>query len=83
MFFLREDNVKLPPEQKKLLADCCSLFGGMLLCSDDMAQYTPEAMAQYRQMLKNRQAENLRVLAEVGLRVRYTLEGEERDLVIE
>ena len=63
VFFLREDNVKLSPQQKKLLADCCSLFGGMLLCSDDMAQYTPEALAQYRQMLKNRQAENIRVLA--------------------
>lgn len=83
VFFLREDNVKLPPQKKKLLADCCSLFGGMLLCSDDMAQYTPEALAQYRQMLKNRQAENLRVLADNGLRVRYTLEDEERELVIE
>ena len=83
VFFLREDNVKLSPQQKKLLADCCSLFGGMLLCSDDMAQYTPAALAQYRQMLKNRQAENIRVLADEGLRVRYLLEGEEKELVIE
>ena len=83
VFFLREDNVKLSPQQKKLLADCCSLFGGMLLCSDDMAQYTPAALAQYRQMLKNRQAENIRVLADQGLRVRYLLEGEEKELVIE
>ena len=83
VFFLREDNVKLSQQQKKLLADCCSLFGGMLLCSDDMAQYTPAALAQYRQMLKNRQAENVRVLADNGLRVRYTLEGQEKELVIE
>lgn len=83
VFFLREDNVKLTSRQKKLLADCCSLFGGMLLCSDDMAQYTPEAREQYRQMLKNRQAENIRVLADEGLRVRYTLEGQEKELVIE
>ena len=83
VFFLREDNVKLSLQQKKLLADCCSLFGGMLLCSDDMAQYTPAALAQYRQMLKNRQAENIRVLADEGLRVRYLLEGEEKELVIE
>lgn len=83
VFFLREDNVKLPPEKKKLLADCCSLFGGMLLCSDDMAKYSPAALAQYRQMLKNRQAENVRVLADDGLRVRYTLEGQEKELLIE
>ena len=83
VFFLREDNVKLTSAQKKLLADCCSLFGGMLLCSDDMAQYRPEALAQYRQMLKNRQAENVRVLADQGIRVRYTLEGQEKELVIE
>ena len=82
VFFLREDNVKLSQQQKKLLADCCSLFGGMLLCSDDMAQYTPEALAQYRQMLKNRQAEDIRVLADEGLRVRYLLDGEEKELVI-
>ena len=81
VFFLREDNVKLTPQQKKLLADCCSLFGGMLLCSDDMAQYTPEALAQYRQMLKNRQAENVRVLADEGIRVRYTLEGQEKEQI--
>ena len=55
----------------------------MLLCSDDMAQYTPAALAQYRQMLKNRQAENVCVLADGGLRVRYTLEGQEKELVIE
>ena len=83
VFFLREDNVKLTSRQKKLLADCCSLFGGMLLCSDDMAQYTPAALTQYRQMLKNRQAENIRVLADEGLRVRYTLEGQEKELLIE
>ena len=75
VFFLREDNIKLTEREKKLLADCCSLFGGMLLCSDNMAEYSPQALEQYRQMLKNREAENIRVLADEGLAVEYELEG--------
>ena len=75
VFFLRENNVKLTCREKKLLADCCSLFGGMLLCSDDMSAYSEDALKQYRQMLKNREAENIRVIADGGLAVEYELEG--------
>lgn len=76
VFFLREDNIKLTYREKKLLADCCSLFGGMLLCSDDMSKYSTEALAQYRQMLRMRRAENIKVLADGGLTVEYELDGE-------
>ena len=51
------------------------IFGGMLLCSDNMAEYSPQALEQYRQMLKNREAENIRVLADEDLAVEYELEG--------
>ncbi len=76
VFFLREDNIKLREREKKLLADCCSLFGGMLLCSDNMSKYSTEALAQYRQMLRMRRAENIKVLADGGLTVEYELDGE-------
>lgn len=83
VFFLREDNLKLTPEQKHVLATVNSLFGGVLLHSDDMSRYTPEARAAYAQLLKNRQAKNVRVHADSGLAVSYELDGERHRLVIE
>ena len=41
VFFLREDNIKLTAEEKYTLATVNSLFGGVLLCSDNMGGYTP------------------------------------------
>ena len=82
VFFLREDNIKLTGREKKLLADCCSLFGGMLLCSDDMSKYSEAALEQYRQMLKNREAENIRVLSDSGLAVEYELEGQKHGFIL-
>lgn len=80
VFFLREDNIKLTEREKKILADCCSLFGGMLLCSDDMSGYSETALAQYRQMLKNRRAKNIRVFSDSGLKVEYELDGEKQSI---
>lgn len=82
VFFLREDNLKLTPEQKHVLATVNSLFGGMLLCSDDMSAYTPEARARYGQLLRNREATDIRVEADRGLRVSYTLDGQRHTLAI-
>ena len=82
VFFLRDDNIKLTDREKKLLADCCSLFGGMLLCSDDMSDYSPAALAQYRQMLKNREAEDVRALNDGELRVEFSLEGKIHSFII-
>ncbi|MBR5343814.1 MAG: alpha-galactosidase [Oscillospiraceae bacterium] len=84
VFFLRDDNLKLSGREKQILATVNSLFGGLLLCSDNMGRYTPEAEAAYRQLLRNRDAEDIRVLAEgKGLSVRYRLDGKEHFLRIE
>ena len=82
VFFLREDNIKLTPEQKYKLATVNSLFGGMLLCSDNMGQYTGEARALYAQLLKNRDAKNIRVSTGSGLTVSYDTGGTEEILTI-
>ena len=82
VFFLREDNIKLTPEQKYKLATVNSLFGGMLLCSDNMGQYTGEARALYAQLLKNRDAKNIRVSTGGGLTVSYDTGGTEEILTI-
>lgn len=83
VFFLREDNIKLSAEQKHKLATVNSLFGGLLLCSDNMGQYTPAAREAYARLLKTREARNIRVHAERGLAVSYELDGEEIRLDIE
>ena len=83
MFFLREENLKLSPEQKHALATVNSLFGGVLLHSDDMAKWTDEAKAAYRQLLRNREATNVKVHADHGLSVTYDLDGESHRVVIE
>ena len=83
VFFLRDNNIKLTQEQKYTLATVNSLFGGVLLHSDDMSKYTPEARETYKQLLKNREAKNIRVDADSGLTVSYELNGVEELLTIE
>ena len=82
VFFLREENLKLTPEQKHVLATVNSLFGGVLLHSDDMSRYTEEARAFYRQLLRLRDAEDVRVHTRNGLAVSYSLDGQTTTLEI-
>ena len=83
VFFLRRENVKLSDEQKHILATVNSLFGGVLLHSDNMARYDSLAKVQYAQLLRNRNAANIRVYADEGLSVTYELDGAEHSLRIE
>ncbi len=77
VFFLREENIKLTPQQKTKLAQVNALLGGVLLTSDDPSKYSPEAVKQYKDLLALRNAENIRVDADKGVAVVYTLNGEE------
>ena len=64
------------------MATVVGLFGGVLLCSDDMSAYTPEARALYDELLRNRDAEDIQVHADGELRVTWRLDGEKREIVI-
>lgn len=75
VFFFREDNIKLTAEQKHILATVNSLFGGVLLTSDNMAKYSDEAKEAYQQLLRNRDAKNIKVHNDKGLSVSYELDG--------
>ena len=48
VFFLRDENCQLTPEQKRRLAETNARYGQVLLISDDPSAYTPEMKAQYR-----------------------------------
>ncbi len=75
VFFLREENIRLTPKQKETLAQVNALLGGVLLTSDDPAKYSPAARQRYQELLELRRAENVRVEADNGLAVTYTLNG--------
>ena len=75
VFFLRDENVKLTPEQKDKLARVNALLGGVLLTSDNPAQYGPAAREQYRSLREMDQAEEIRVDADQGLTIVYTQKG--------
>ena len=83
VFFLREENLRLTEEQKRTLATVNSLFGGVLLHSDDMSRWSEKAGDFYRELLRLRDAEEVRVSADHGLRVSYRLDGQPHTLEIE
>ena len=83
VFFLRDENLKLTDGQKYLLATVNSVLGGVLLHSDNMAKYGAVAKAQYEQLLRNREAKNVRVDNERGLTLSYELGGRRMSVKIE
>ena len=79
VFFVREDNLRLTAEQKDLLAQVNALLGGVFLTSDDPASYTDDQRAIYRQLLRLRDAKQVRFDGDVFC-LRYVLDGIEREL---
>ena len=59
-----------------------ALLGGVMLISDDPAGYSPAAKAQYRFLLKLRQAENIRIKTGDALTITYTLNGEQGQVIV-
>ena len=82
VFYLREENLRLSGEQKRLLAAVNALFGGVLFHSDNMDDYGPAAREDYLRLRRLRDAERIRVEADSGLAVSYVLDGREQRLVI-
>lgn len=83
VFFLREKNIRLSRDEKYRLAVVNSLFGALLLTSDNMGEYGEEAAELYERLRELDRAENVRVETENGLTVYYELDGIEQVLEIE
>lgn len=83
VFFLRDKNIRLNPQQKHILSTVNAVFGGVFLCSDNMAEYSEEARNRYSSLLGSRQAENIVVDTSDGLRFSYTVNGVERKVRVE
>ena len=83
VFFLREKNIRLSRDEKYRLAVVNSLFGALLLTSDNMGEYGEAAAELYEQLRELDRAGNVRVETEKGLTVYYELDGIEQVLEIE
>ena len=83
VFYLRDDNLKLTPEQKKLLAINCALFGTVHFCSDDMNDFTDIKKDAWNHLREISKAQDVRVhhekneKGEESFRVNYRLGGSE------
>ena len=83
VFFLRDKNLRLTEKQKIVLSTVNSIVGGVLLHSDNMADYSSAARTRYGLLLHNRSAKNLRVLDAPGLTLCYDLDGAEHRITVE
>ena len=82
VFFLRQDNIRLSPEQKETLASVNALVGGVFLTSDNPGKYGEQQRQQYARLLRLCGAENVKVEADNGLSVSYTLDGQSGKVMI-
>ena len=78
VFFLRENNIRLSEAKKLKLANINALFGGVLLTSDNIGDYTGSALSAYRRLLAMRDAKVKGVgVAGKRITVAYELNGED------
>ena len=82
VFYLRDTNLKLSSEEKKMLALGCALFSQIRLCSDDMGDYSETRQDAFRRLRKiAREAGEVQVRHEIVknkevLEIQYSLDGE-------
>ena len=74
--FLREENLKLTGEEKRLLAQVNALLGGVLLTSDDPGRYGPRQREAWRELTELARAEQVRFDADAFC-LSYRLDGRE------
>ena len=83
VFFLREQNCKLTPEEKEKLWTVNALLGGFLLTSDALNTYTDAQKKQFFAVRRlSEEAKDVRVDADDGVVLHYTLDGEAKTLRI-
>ena len=82
VFLLRDNNIKMSFEQRKLVAEINSVFGSLLFVSDNVSQYSKEQLDVFRDTIHKRDVKILK--AEICkndiIRVEYLLNGFEKTL---
>lgn len=83
VFLLRDDNMKLTPEQRETLATVNALFGGVLFTSDNVGAYDEKKRAFYERLEALGPRSVIDVKASAGkLTIRYRDGQETRRLIV-
>ncbi len=75
VFFLREDNIRLSPAQKQMLAQVNALLGSVFLTSDDPSAYNVSMRQEYAKLRHLRTATDIWVDPQNPFLIHYTLDG--------
>ena len=82
VFLLRESNMEMTFEQRKLLAKINGLFGSLLFTSDNVGEYGEEQEKVYRETMSmpERRIISAMYTGRDEITVKYTISGEEKTL---
>lgn len=82
VFLLRDNNIKMSFEQRKLVAEINSVFGSLLFVSDNVSQYSREQLDVFRDTIHKRDVKILKagICKNDIIRVEYLLNGSEKTL---
>jgi len=83
VFLLRDDNIKLTPVQREILATVNALFGGVLFTSDNVGAYDEKKRAFYDRLSSLRPKSVTGITVKPGkLIIRYREGNDTRELVV-
>ena len=82
VFLLRDNNIKMSFEQRKLVAEINSVFGSLLFVSDNVSQYSREQLEVFLDTIHKRNVKILKagICKNDIIRVEYLLNGFEKTL---
>lgn len=82
VFLLRDNNIKMSFEQRKLVAEINSVFGSLLFVSDNVSQYSREQLEVFLDTIHKRDVKIIKagICKNDIIRVEYLLNGSEKTL---
>ena len=84
VFLLRDENTRLTPSQKDLLATVNGLFGSLWFTSDNYRQYDSQKLNTYKQVLSLKDAKLLSVTdSRNAIHIEYMEQNEPKQLTIQ
>jgi len=82
VFLLRDNNIKMSFEQRKLVAEINSVFGSLLFVSDNVSQYSREQLEVFLDTIHKRDVKIIKagICKNDIIRVEYLLNGSKKTL---
>ena len=81
VFFLRDDNIVLSKEEKQYLYAIDALMDGILLTSDNPANYSEEQIREFKEAIELREkATDIEVVYDKTPHIEYKIDGKKKKL---